>query len=193
MAKEEGTPNPFRYVGKYGVMDEDNGLLFMRARYYDTETGRFLSKDPLRGELVEPGTLNRYVYVLGNPVMGVDPRGLEPITICMGVYFGYKTARSAIAVYSLRKNLDVNLNNIIWLREQQNRYLEDKNNPGGKNYEIYWRLESKIQERIANGWKFITKFIIDFGLSNVPGSIGNIWTGVTTLKDLGEAQEKLDN
>ena len=72
----EANTNPFRYVGKYGVMDEGNGLLFMRARYYDSDTGRFLSKDPLRGELVDPGTLNRYVYVLGNPVMGVDPRGL---------------------------------------------------------------------------------------------------------------------
>ncbi|MBF0371372.1 MAG: RHS repeat protein, partial [Magnetococcales bacterium] len=67
--------NPFRYVGQYGVMDEDNGLLFMRARYYDTETGRFLSKDPLRGEMVQPGTLNRYVYALGNPMMGIDPKG----------------------------------------------------------------------------------------------------------------------
>lgn len=85
----EANANPFRYVGKYGVMDEGNGLLFMRARYYDSDTGRFLSKDPLRGELVDPGTLNRYVYVLGNPVMGVDPRGLEgeydEITIGFGI------------------------------------------------------------------------------------------------------------
>lgn len=77
----EANANPFRYVGRYGVMDEGNGLLFMRARYYDSDTGRFLSKDPLRGELVDPGTLNRYVYVLGNPVMGIDPEGLEGFDI----------------------------------------------------------------------------------------------------------------
>lgn len=77
LASEETNPNPFRYVGRYGVMDEGNGLLFMRDRYYDVGTGRFLSKDPLRGELVEPGSLNRYVYVMGNPVMGIDPAGLE--------------------------------------------------------------------------------------------------------------------
>ncbi len=73
----EDNANPFRYVGKYGVMDEGNGLLFMRARYYDSDTGRFLSKDPLRGKLVDPGTLNRYVYVLGNPVSKIDPVGLS--------------------------------------------------------------------------------------------------------------------
>ena len=85
----EDNANPFRYVGKYGVMDEGNGLLFMRARYYDSDTGRFLSKDPLRGELVDPGTLNRYVYVLGNPVMGVDPEGLEEVNPSLVKYAEY--------------------------------------------------------------------------------------------------------
>lgn len=78
LAENETIPNPFKYIGKYGVMDEGNGLLFMRARYYDVSIGRFLSKDPLRGELVDPGTLNRYVYAMGNPLMGIDPEGMEP-------------------------------------------------------------------------------------------------------------------
>ncbi|MBI5634638.1 MAG: DUF1566 domain-containing protein [Nitrospirae bacterium] len=65
--------NPFRYVGKYGVMDEGNGLLFMRARYYDVENGRFISKDPIG---FEGGDLNLYAYVGGNPVVGIDPEGL---------------------------------------------------------------------------------------------------------------------
>jgi hypothetical protein len=40
----EGIFNPFGYVGRYGVMEEGNDLKFMRARYYDDTTGRFLNK-----------------------------------------------------------------------------------------------------------------------------------------------------
>jgi len=64
--------NPFRYVGKYGVMDEGNGLFFMRARYYDVENGRFISKDPSG---FEGGDLNLYSYAGENPVIGIDPSG----------------------------------------------------------------------------------------------------------------------
>ncbi|MBU1752584.1 hypothetical protein KKG56_01805, partial [bacterium] len=77
LAVHETNSNPFRYVGRYGVMDEGNGLLFMRARYYDVNTGRFLSKDPLRGELMETGSLNRYVYAMNNPIMLIDISGLS--------------------------------------------------------------------------------------------------------------------
>ena len=69
----ETTPNPFRYVGRYGVMDEGNGYLFMRARYYDDEAGKFVSKDPLG---FGGGDLNVYGYVGGNPMVGIDPEGL---------------------------------------------------------------------------------------------------------------------
>ena len=74
LASESTVANPFRYVGKYGVMDEGNGLLHMRARYYDTDSGRFLSRDPLG---FEGGDLNLYGYVGGNPLGGVDPEGLS--------------------------------------------------------------------------------------------------------------------
>lgn len=70
------TVNPFRYVGKLGVMDDGNGLHFMRARYYRADVGRFLSLDQLQGSPQNPQTLNRYAYATGNPVMGVDPSGL---------------------------------------------------------------------------------------------------------------------
>jgi RHS repeat-associated protein len=70
------TVNPFRYVGKLGVMDDGNGLQYMRARYYRPEVARFMSLDRLAGEVGSPQSLNRYAYVVGNPVMGVDASGL---------------------------------------------------------------------------------------------------------------------
>jgi len=69
----EAVSNPFKYVGLFGVMDEGNGLLYMRARYYDTEMRRFLNKDPI-GLL---GGLNMYAYVGNNPISWIDPLGLD--------------------------------------------------------------------------------------------------------------------
>ncbi|WP_435275914.1 RHS repeat-associated core domain-containing protein [Psychrobium sp. nBUS_13] len=69
------THNPFKYVGRYGVMDDSNGLHYMRARYYKEDIKRFISLDAMVGSMQTPQTLNRYAYVLGNPVMGIDPSG----------------------------------------------------------------------------------------------------------------------
>jgi len=69
------THNPFRYVGRYGVMDDGNGLHYMRARYYQESIKRFISLDVLMGDMDNPQSLNRYAYVLGNPILGIDPSG----------------------------------------------------------------------------------------------------------------------
>jgi RHS repeat-associated protein len=69
----EAVANPFKYVGQYGVMDEGNGLLYMRARYYDPEVGRFISKDPIGFA----GGLNLYSYVGNSPLSRIDPSGLD--------------------------------------------------------------------------------------------------------------------
>ena len=69
----ETVPNPFTFLGQYGVMDDDSGLLYMRARYYDPEVGRFINKDPIRYLGGDP---NLYCYVANNPVNSIDPNGL---------------------------------------------------------------------------------------------------------------------
>lgn len=68
LSKAEADSNPFKYVGAYGVMDEGNGLYFMRARFYDPKIGRFVSEDPLWG-------LNLYAYGRNNPLGNIDPDG----------------------------------------------------------------------------------------------------------------------
>ena len=69
---------PFTYVGQFGVMQEPNGLRFMRARYYDTATGRFLSKDPVSAGVESPQNINGYPYVLNDPIAVTDPLGTSP-------------------------------------------------------------------------------------------------------------------
>ena len=66
--------NPFRYRGYY--FDEETGLYVLQTRYYDPETGRFISRDSI--EYADPETicgLNLYAYCGNNPVMNVDPTG----------------------------------------------------------------------------------------------------------------------
>jgi RHS repeat-associated protein len=71
------TANPFRFVGQYGVRNFNNSELYdMRARWYSAEQARFLSLDPLLGQADRPQSLDRYAYVVGNPVRGTDPSGL---------------------------------------------------------------------------------------------------------------------
>lgn len=81
LAKQEADPNPFQFVGQWGVMDEGNGLLFMRARYYDTAVKRFINQDPIGLQ----GGLNLYAYADGNPVMNIDPKGTFLGLLCIGV------------------------------------------------------------------------------------------------------------
>ena len=68
----------FLYNGRYGVATDENGLYYMRARYYNVTIKRFINRDVIAGVLSNPQSLNRYCYVQGNPVNLLDPFGLSP-------------------------------------------------------------------------------------------------------------------
>jgi len=57
--------------------DSDLGLYYLRARYYNPNTGRFMSRDPLDGQAFDPKTLHKYLYAGGDPVNAMDPTGRE--------------------------------------------------------------------------------------------------------------------
>lgn len=65
--------------GFTGRESDPTGLYYYRARYYDPETGRFLSEDPLA---FRSGTANFYAYVGDDPVNGLDPSGLRTQVCC---------------------------------------------------------------------------------------------------------------
>jgi RHS repeat-associated protein len=54
-----------------------SGLYYYKTRYYDVETGRFLSRDRWTGDHRSPQTLNKYVYCVNNPLKYSDPTGLS--------------------------------------------------------------------------------------------------------------------
>jgi RHS repeat-associated protein len=60
--------------------DDESGLDFAQARYYNPKHGRFTSVDPLTASanVKNPQTFNRYSYVLNSPYKFTDPLGLIP-------------------------------------------------------------------------------------------------------------------
>ena len=57
------------------LYDSNTRLYYVVARWYSPTLGRFLSVDPKAGSTNHPQSLDRYAYVSGNPLGGVDPFG----------------------------------------------------------------------------------------------------------------------
>ena len=102
------TANNYRYCDEQ--FDETTGLYYLRARYMDTSTGRFISQDSYAGSISDPISLHRYLYANANPVMYSDPSGCMSVA-GMAVVGAISGALSGIIVpnvLSMLKNLDVN-------------------------------------------------------------------------------------
>ncbi len=63
----------YRYTGQ--EYDPEIGLYNYKARLYAPSIGRFISPDPIVPEPGNPQSLNRYAYVMNNPLKYVDPSG----------------------------------------------------------------------------------------------------------------------
>ena len=71
------TYNPFRYRGYY--YDSELGFYYLNSRYYDPETGRFISIDSLiSGAYGSVLGKNLFAYCFNNPITFVDPNGNFP-------------------------------------------------------------------------------------------------------------------
>ncbi|MEV1007341.1 RHS repeat-associated core domain-containing protein [Streptomyces sp. NPDC049881] len=81
-------PVPLRFPGQYH--DQESGLHYNYARYYDPETARYLSPDPL-GLLPSPSA---YAYVV-NPLTWIDPLGLAAHPDVVPLYHGTQDFRGS--------------------------------------------------------------------------------------------------
>jgi len=78
-----GASNKVWYTSRH--QDEDTGLVYMGARYYDPGLGRFLSVDSGGFDKMNVHSFNRYGYANNNPYKYLDPDGRNAVTAFGGV------------------------------------------------------------------------------------------------------------
>jgi RHS repeat-associated protein len=77
IAQTGATPNSYLYCAEQ--FDADLGLYFNRARYLNTDSGRFWTMDKVEGFLGDVASLHKYLYAKGDPVGMSDASGLSPL------------------------------------------------------------------------------------------------------------------
>ncbi len=76
LASSGATTSTFGYTGE---QTETTGMVYLRARYYASSVGRFVSRDTWGGDEKQPMSYNRWNYTNGNPVNLTDPSGLTAL------------------------------------------------------------------------------------------------------------------
>ncbi|WP_148282437.1 RHS repeat-associated core domain-containing protein [Corallococcus coralloides] len=69
--------------------DVETGLTYARARYYDSELGRFISRDSYEGQLRDAPSLHRYAYAHGNPLSYRDDDGHSATAVGTALGFAW--------------------------------------------------------------------------------------------------------
>ncbi|AFY54222.1 RHS repeat-associated core domain protein [Rivularia sp. PCC 7116] len=83
LTKIGDTENSYLYAGEQ--RDSNLGLDYLRARYLDVNSGRFVSRDSFEGNLLNPITLHKYQYTGNNPTNNIDPTGMFTIASMLSV------------------------------------------------------------------------------------------------------------
>ena len=83
---------------------------YLRARYYDQNTGRFGQLDPFEGNCDDPQSLHKYVYAHCDPVNGIDPSGefflLDILSVMSNMMTMYSFGQNAMKAVNSFKALD---------------------------------------------------------------------------------------
>ena len=131
LLKSKGsTKNCYRYCGEQ--FDETTGLYYLRARYMDTSTGRFISQDSYAGSISEPVSLHKYLYANANPVSNSDPSGyntmadFETATGIQGVLRQIATPNPKALLDLVGGIIDVGRDVISTIRDGREKHLDTK-------------------------------------------------------------------
>jgi RHS repeat-associated protein len=74
---ETQAPSKWKFTTYERDADSEGGLDYADARFDSTRIGRFMSLDPLAGRIARPQSLNRYTYVVNDPINLMDPTGAD--------------------------------------------------------------------------------------------------------------------
>lgn len=90
--------NEILYTG--AVYDSSTGMYYLSTRFYDSECGRFTSRDSVRGSVDNPLSLNIYAYCVNNPLKYNDEEGEMPTVVITALIGG---TLSAVTEYLSQK------------------------------------------------------------------------------------------
>lgn len=141
----ESPLNPWRYSSKR--CDPETGFIYFGQRYYNPQTGRFVTSDPL-GYDAGP---NLYAYVLNNPLIHFDKYGL------MGNDNDSVLTDISIAMWGNTFNIEDRLDRTVanWRDEIQNPH-------------ITWR---NVEDRCLDGLSYTTD-LSKYGKKTLPEGLG---------------------
>ena len=103
----------FRFPGQ--IFDIESGLHYNWNRYYNPETGRYISPDPIGLD----GGLNLYAYVDNDPINSVDLWGLQSSAACV-----FNPANAALCAEIFGSGVIL----VVWIPVAQDfgKYLSDE-------------------------------------------------------------------
>ena len=170
-----------RLPGTY-ISPAETGLYYLQSRYYDPQTGRFISADKTEylGENNDLMSYNLYVYCSNNPIMFVDPTGMfnwgklitsVVVGVAVGILIGASTSNVALGIvggaatftvvsniYSVvESNIIASTNETQPMTEPEYGYYEDSSTPTytlDTNSEklSYIRAAKKFESEKYSGW-----------------------------------------
>jgi RHS repeat-associated protein len=150
-----------RFPGQY--FDAETGLHYNWNRYYDPNTGRYVTEDPIG--LIQ--MTNRYTYVENRPINYIDPEGKilvqvgEAVVIGIGVYYIYKFYR---AVEKASKAGDA----IQELEKRKDKAWRDNNCDLALTLE--YAIRDLRQKGISTVWDILENLPPGTSLSGLPSS-----------------------
>jgi RHS repeat-associated protein len=168
LASTGALDNPFTWQGQMGVMDDGNGLYYIRARYYDAGSGRFLSRDAVRS--THPLKINPYQYALNNPIKYADINGNNPNP---APHAGFSGSTMDQAVSStLQVNTDLSYvieKGASFVKKQLQAGLDAVES--GKGYDNF---NKAFKDKFAKAWR--AKISKATKISKVAETVGNVGT-----------------
>ena len=140
-----------KFTGK--DLDEDIGLYYFNARWYDQELGRFVSEDPIKDGM------NWYVYGKNNPLAFVDLNGLESVD-AREIYLEWQSGWVAIYNYAVKKEASLRKTlrdkDPIGFADKYDLFLKGKRDALGEEYQQIANLLDYSKEVIGNSNDVLT-------------------------------------
>jgi RHS repeat-associated protein len=160
--------NKYLFAGEQ--YDSNLGDYYLRARYYDSDTGRFTRRDSYEGSLSEPLTQHKYVYANNNPISFTDPTGLSAwadynssslavaALIAAILLVGYEISRQ-IGGFSTRDNVEDFIDLHVPYFESRKSKKEtspeddsgDQKNEDRENQDAAGGAESEVFKKLKSG------------------------------------------